>query len=60
MKTREVIATAVMLTLFGATLATMYQHGGISLTGIALLIIMGIAFVGGSLYLYAKMWEDED
>ena len=32
----------------------------ISLTGIALLIIMGIAFVGGSLYLYAKMWEDED
>jgi len=60
MKTREIIATSVMLALFGATLATMYRHGRISLTGIALLIIMGIAFVGGSLYLYAKMWEDVD
>jgi len=60
MSAREIVATTVMLTLFAGVLAAMYLHGMISLIGIALIVAMGVVFVGGTIYLYALMWDEDD
>lgn len=60
MSRREVIGTTIILMLFGVALGLMYWLKKMSLLEIAAIIAMGGVFVGGSMHLYTKMWDDED
>jgi hypothetical protein len=54
---RQVISVASMLLLFFFFLGWLYLMGKISLVGIFVLVISGVAFVSLSHFLYKRFWS---
>lgn len=60
MSRREKAGTATILLVGLALLGLAFWRGWMSLLQIAALIGIGIGFVGGTLYLYRQLWDEED
>ena len=57
---REVVVIAIMLGLFYGLLGYLYSAGSMSLLGIALITVVGVITVCGTVLLYSQMYEEED
>lgn len=54
---RQAISVASMLILFTFFLGWLYLMGKISLMGILVLVVSGVAFVSLSHFLYKRFWS---
>lgn len=59
MSRREKAGTALILFVSLALLGLAFCLGWMNLLQIAALIGIGIGFVGGTMYLYRQLWEED-
>jgi hypothetical protein len=57
---REILVIGFMLLFLYGALGYLYLVGEMSLLGIVLITVVGVASVLGSVWVYSKMWEDID
>lgn len=60
MNIRSILASSVMLIIFGIFLYWLYSTGEISVTSIILIVLIGIIFIALTNYFYKRLWPSND
>ena len=57
---REIVVTTILVSLCCAALGMLVWLKLMSLLEVAIIIVMGVLLAAGTLFLYSKIWEEEE